>query len=84
MIFNVTKKKTFDCLPRIIDAIKMMAEKEIVVMLIGNKIDISDKREVSREEAMQFAQQNNFLYDETSVYSPTNLNTVFETLVKGN
>jgi hypothetical protein len=42
-------------------------------MLVGNKLDLVDKnatlRKVSREEAMNFAHDNNLLFEEASAVS---------------
>jgi hypothetical protein len=36
------------------------------ILLIGNKIDLETQRQVSKEEAIQFAKENNIFFTETS------------------
>lgn len=54
---------------------------------MGNKVDISDrfpdKKEVSTEEAVKFAKENNLLFIETSALSNLGVNEAFENLLKG-
>ena len=42
------------------------ASLSIPIMLLGLKSDLSDKREVSYEEAMAFAEERNMMYFEVS------------------
>jgi len=51
------------------------------LMLIGNKID-RDMREVSKEEALNFAEKNNMIYCETSAKKNINVIKCYRTLIK--
>lgn len=51
-------------------------------MLIGNKLDLSDQREVSYEEASKFAEENGLIYMETSAKNGDNVEEVFVTTAK--
>lgn len=68
------------------EEVKEHAEPDIVIMLVGNKLDICEKnpmeRKVSNERAMEFASQNGLHFFETSAYSDINVRDVFETLVQ--
>jgi GTPase SAR1 family protein len=48
--------------------------------LIGNKSDVSDRREVSREEAEELARQYNMRYIETSAKASQQVAETFEAL----
>jgi hypothetical protein len=37
-----------------------------IVQLIGTKVDLTDRREVSVEEAMHYAKSNGMMYEEVS------------------
>ena len=43
-----------------------MCYKNILICLIGNKIDLENKREVSYEEGKNFAEENDLLFFQTS------------------
>lgn len=68
VVYDVTNLETFDNLKYWIDSIKthMGEGKESVpVIIIGNKIDASEK-EVKNEEASKFANEKGYKYFETS------------------
>lgn len=70
------------------DDLKYQAEPEIVIILVGNKIDLCEKnpqlRKVQREEASNFAYENKLLFEETSAITAQNISEVFEKLLQGN
>jgi len=51
-------------------------------ILIGNKNDLSSKREITEENAYSFAKKNKIDYVESSAFNALNINLVFETIVK--
>ena len=68
------------------EEVKEHAEPDIVIMLVGNKLDICEKtpseRKVSSDRAEEFAQENNIHFRETSAYTDHNVRDVFEVLVQ--
>ena len=56
-----------------------VAYNKMVVLLIGNKDDLTAEREVSTEEADQFARKHNLLFFETSAKSGNNIDKAFAT-----
>ena len=67
------------------EEVKEHAEPDIVIMLVGNKLDMCEKnpleRKVSSERAMEFAKSNGLHFMETSAYADVNVRDVFEMLV---
>ena len=63
-----------------------MAEKNCITYLIGNKIDLLDlnenNREVSIEEAQQFAKENGLKFYEASALTSVRINDCFEDLLQ--
>ncbi len=51
-------------------------------ILIGNKVDLVDKRTVSEDEALSFARKHKLDYIESSAFNSQNISLVFETIVK--
>ena len=49
----------------------------MVLVLVGNKIDLEKQRKVSTEEAKKFAQTNGLLFVETSAKTGLNVYTCF-------
>ena len=85
VVYDVTKEKTFDSVQRWIEELKYHAEPEIVIILVGNKVDLVDNnpslRKVPKEAAERLARENSLLFQETSAFADTNVNNVFETLL---
>lgn len=55
MVFDITKHQTYDVVDRWLKELYDHAEPSIVVMLVGNKTDLAQAREVPTEEAKMFA-----------------------------
>ena len=49
----------------------------MVIMLIGNKLDLEHKRAVTKEEAMAFARKNKLIFLETSAKTAENVEKAF-------
>ena len=57
LIFDVTSKESFTIIEKLIDNFKEIIDiTTIPISIIGNKIDLEDKRVVSYDEAMKFAE----------------------------
>lgn len=55
VVFDITKHQTYDVVDRWLKELYDHAEPSIVVMLVGNKTDLAQAREVPTEEAKMFA-----------------------------
>ena len=69
-----------------IEEVREHAEPEIVIMLVGNKLDLAEQhpteRKVAREFAADYARKNHLLFMETSAFADVNVRDVFEYLVQ--
>ena len=88
VVFDLTSKPTFDCLSEWIENYYKYSNPDSKknVILIGNKCDLIDKREVKQEEIEKFINDNNIMYFETSAKNGKNIDECFyyiaEKLVK--
>uniref|UniRef100_A0A8C3P2H9 Ras-related protein Rab-25 n=2 Tax=Timaliidae TaxID=9173 RepID=A0A8C3P2H9_9PASS len=82
VVFDITKHQTYDVVDRWLKELYDHAEASIVVMLVGNKTDLAEAREVPMEEAKMFADNNGLLFVETSALDSTNVEEAFETILK--
>ncbi|KAM8817665.1 ras-related protein Rab-25 isoform 1-T1 [Rhynchonycteris naso] len=83
LVFDLTKHQTYAVVERWLKELYDHAEATIVVMLVGNKSDLSQAREVPSDEARMFAETNGLLFLETSALDSTNVELAFETVLKG-
>lgn len=57
-------------------------DENIVLLLVGNKSDLEDRREVSFEEAQEFAEQRGMAFIETSALDSSNVDLAFLQVIK--
>ena len=81
LVFDVTKFDTFNVLEEWINSIKNQTSNDIIVVLVGNKIDLNNKV-ISDDEIKNFANDNKFKYFLTSAATGKNINEVFDYIVK--
>nr|XP_019596505.1 PREDICTED: ras-related protein Rab-17 isoform X1 [Rhinolophus sinicus] len=67
LVYDITSKDSF-CRAQqwLKDLEKEFLPGEVVVMLVGNKVDLGEKREVTFEDGKEFAERQNLLFMETS------------------
>ena len=82
LIFDVSRKLSYDHLT---DWIKFITDIDNsgVIIIIGNKIDLKEKREVNNEEAEKFCKENKYDYFEVSAKEGTNIDNMLYTTVAG-
>ncbi|XP_044847267.1 ras-related protein Rab-25 [Mauremys mutica] len=82
LVFDIAKHQTYDVVERWLKELYDHAEATIIVMLVGNKTDLAQAREVPTEEAKMFAENNGLLFIETSALDSTNVEQAFETILR--
>ncbi|PWN40315.1 ras-domain-containing protein [Ceraceosorus guamensis] len=83
LVYDITKRATFDPLSRWLADARSLASSDLVVVLVGNKLDrAEDEREVAQEEAERWARDNGALHLETSSLSGENVETPFHLAAK--
>ncbi|KAJ8047768.1 Ras-related protein Rab-43 [Holothuria leucospilota] len=76
--YDITKKDTFSNVPRWIDDVQKYAGDNVVQILIGNKKDLENIREVDFSEAQALAAHHDMMEClETSAKDSTNIEQVF-------
>lgn len=81
LVYDITKRQSFDHIPRWLEELRSHADKNLVIMLIGNKSDLEDQRSVSTDDAKEFAQKEGLFFLETSAMQATNVDTAFITVL---
>ncbi len=65
LVFDVTRRETFDRIPTWYEEVSQVTGA-LTSVLLANKVDLIDQRQVSTEEGMAYAQQQGWTYFETS------------------
>lgn len=63
-----------------IDDVRTERGSDVIIMLVGNKTDLSDKRQVSTEEGERKAKELNVMFIETSAKAGYNVKQVIISL----
>ncbi|KAK8632731.1 hypothetical protein V6N13_073114 [Hibiscus sabdariffa] len=83
LVYDMTKRQSFDHISRWLEELRGHADKNIVIMLVGNKCDLTNLRAVPIEDAKEFAQRESLFFMETSARESTNVETAFFTVLTG-
>lgn len=81
LVYDITKRVSFDHIPRWLEELRGHADKNIVIILIGNKSDLEDQRAVPTEDAKEFAEKEGLFFLETSALEATNVEDAFLTVL---
>ena len=81
LVYDITKRDTFQNCERWLRDLRQHAEPSIVCMLVGNKCDLRHQQQVDVEDAKDFAEDNNLAFIETSAMESTNVSLAFETIL---
>ena len=81
LVYDITKKKSFDNIDKWYSELKSNSDEKIYTMLLGNKSDLEENREVSIGEAEKKAKNFNIAFMETSAYNGNNINKAFNELI---
>ena len=81
LTYDITNKDSFIHIDNWIDMIKDLKREDLIIVLVGNKKDLEDQRQVSTEEAEDFAKQKGFLFSEVSSKIGEELNVLFENII---
>ncbi|KAL1216075.1 Ras-related protein RABA4c [Cardamine amara subsp. amara] len=81
LVYDITKRQSFDHVTRWLEELRGHADKNIVIMLIGNKTDLGTLRAVPTEDAKEFAQRENLFFMETSALDSSNVEPSFLTVL---
>ena len=78
LVFDITSKRTFDCLPEFITLIHDFCSQNCKLFLVGNKYDLKERRCVSYIEAENFRKEIKAeSYIETSALTHENIDHLF-------
>lgn len=80
-MYDITKKDTFEVIPKWLKEIREQGESGMPILICGNKIDLAHIREVSEKEGRDFATKNKVLFAETSACEGLGVDEAFMSVV---
>nr|XP_055134203.1 ras-related protein Rab-8B isoform X1 [Symphalangus syndactylus]XP_055134205.1 ras-related protein Rab-8B isoform X1 [Symphalangus syndactylus] len=82
LVYDITNEKSFDNIKNWIRNIEEHASSDVERMILGNKCDMNDKRQVSKERGEKLAIDYGIKFLETSAKSSANVEEAFFTLAR--
>lgn len=77
VVYDITNANSFHQTSKWIDDVRTERGSDVIIMLVGNKTDLVDKRQVSTEEGERKASELNVMFIETSAKAGYNVKQLF-------
>eukprot|EP00041_Stephanoeca_diplocostata_P004664 m.48749 g.48749 ORF g.48749 m.48749 type:complete len:211 (-) comp15273_c0_seq1:283-915(-) len=77
VVYDITSRASFQQTSKWIDDVRTERGQDVIIMLVGNKTDLADKRQVSIEEGESKAKELNVMFIETSAKAGYNVKVLF-------
>jgi len=77
VVYDITNRNSFQQTTKWIDDVRAERGQDVIIMLVGNKTDLADKRQVSIEEGESKAKELNVMFIETSAKAGYNVKQLF-------
>nr|GLL33761.1 serine/threonine-protein phosphatase PP1 isozyme 2-like [Ipomoea trifida] len=81
LVYDITKKQTFDNVQRWLRELRDHADSNIVIMMAGNKSDLNHLRAVSEQDGQALAEKEGLSFLETSALEALNVEKAFQTIL---
>ncbi|ETW07678.1 hypothetical protein H310_02136 [Aphanomyces invadans] len=80
VVYDISNRASFLNTSKWIEDVRAERGQDVVIMLVGNKTDIADRRQVSIDEGADKAKEDNVMFIETSAKAGHNIKTLFRKL----
>ena len=77
IVYDVTSRQSFLNIQRWVEEVRAERGADVIIVLVGNKTDLVDKRQVSIEEGDAKARELNVIFIETSAKAGFNIKALF-------
>ena len=78
IVYSIDNENSFNNIEKWLNDIKSQSSPDVKIFLIANKVDLADKRKVTREAGQNFASAHNVsFFTETSAKTGLNVQNVF-------
>jgi Ras-related protein Rab-11A len=81
LVYDISNTHTFQHIGKWIEELRDHASADILIALVGNKLDLDSQRQVSSADAQAFANKEGILFYETSAKDGTNIDAAFYGIV---
>ena len=82
VVYDITSRKSFDNVLNWIEEVQNNSSKTILIVLVGNKIDLKENRDISFDEGKELANRNGIIFMETSAKTGEGVEEIFKKTVQ--
>ncbi|KAF9679396.1 hypothetical protein SADUNF_Sadunf06G0010900 [Salix dunnii] len=82
LVYDISRRQTFDSIGKWLNELQTHSDMNVVTILVGNKSDLKDAREVPTAEGKVLAEAQGLFFMETSALDSSNVAAAFQTVVK--
>ncbi|KAL6992904.1 Ras-related protein RABA5a [Sarracenia purpurea var. burkii] len=82
LVYDISRRQTFDSIGRWLNELHTHSDMNVVTILVGNKSDLKEAREVSTAEGKTLAEAQGLFFIETSALDSSNVVSAFQTVVR--
>ncbi|CAG8619691.1 7882_t:CDS:2 [Ambispora gerdemannii] len=82
VVYDITNRNSFMNTAKWIDDVRAERGNDVIIVLVGNKTDLNDKRQVTTEEGEKKAKEYNVMFIETSAKAGHNVKTLFRKIAQ--
>lgn len=82
LVYDITSRKSLEAVSYWLDEVRQKAAADVSLLLVGNKADLSEQRQVRESEGQAFADQAEVPWLETSAKTGVRVSEAFENLIQ--
>ncbi|KAK4765156.1 hypothetical protein SAY86_026246 [Trapa natans] len=82
LVYDISRHQTFENVGRWLNELHTHSDMNVVTILVGNKTDLKDAREVTTAEGKSLAEAQGLFFIETSALDSSNVSSAFRTVVE--
>ncbi|EYU27682.1 hypothetical protein ABFS82_13G134100 [Erythranthe guttata] len=82
LVYDISRRQTFESIGRWLNELHTHSDMNVVTILVGNKTDLRDAREVRVSEGKALAEAQGLFFIETSALDSSNVGVAFQTVVR--
>ena len=81
VVYDITQKSTFDNIDKWIKDLKSETDKNLSIIILGNKCDLENERQITKKQGEAKSKEYNAGFFEVSAFSGKNIDKAFEKLI---
>ena len=81
LLYDISNKESFDMISKWIESLLKIVDKEIGLIIVGNKSDLKEKRQVTEDMRIDLEEEQGMKVMEASAFENYNVTAAFELLV---